>query len=175
MIESVRLRLSRPFGDTERQRAFVFSAVVVVALAGALAAISEQPSGEEASLPPAADPGAELIGAARPPAPAYAPPGAARVARLFLSGYLNHLYGRAAADEIQGASPALLARLSSRRIRVSAGMRGRRPRITGLETHPLNDACLITAEIADGEARFPVELILTERPAGWVVAQAVED
>ena len=100
-------------------------------------------------------------------AAAHAPdPAAAGAARAFLAGYLAFIYGQAPVEEIQDASPHLIALL--RRARPQATTASARPRVVTLGAREASGSVLhVTALISDGITRYPMGIVMVHEPRGW--------
>ncbi|HXE45402.1 MAG TPA: hypothetical protein VN635_09390 [Conexibacter sp.] len=182
MRERLSQLLARPISDRERGRAFAAAAVVLLLAAVALMLVAP-PRDERAAAPssPASTSSAPLT---MPPPPTAAapirPPSVVIAAsRRFLQDYLPYLYGHARGRTFRAASSALGRSLASRPPRVSPAMRRRHPHVVTLSGHQLasRSRWVLTATIADGGgARYPVELVVEQRPTGRaVVVQLGED
>jgi hypothetical protein len=160
-------RLGRPLAERERTRLFAATAVALALAAFALTFLapphSERPSGGRprisatTAVPPTATP--------EPPAVVM------RTGRLFLADYLSYMSGRARGRTFRAASASLRNRLSSHPPRVSPAMRRRRAHVVNLTGHRLasRSRWVLTATIADGGVRYPVELVVATRPRSTVV------
>jgi hypothetical protein len=174
--------LARPISDRERGRAFAVVAVVLLLAAVALTLVAP-PRDERAAAPssPASTSAASTTTPTLPSAaPAIRPPAVVLDAgRRFLQDYLPYLYGHARGRTFSAASSALGRSLASRPPRVPPAMRRRHPHVVSLSGHQLasRSRWVLTATIADGgAARYPVELVVEQRPTGGaVVVQLGED
>ena len=95
----------------------------------------------------------------------------------FLRGYVAFLYGRANADELQGASADLRRALRRSRIRVPPARARRAPglvRVDAVLQAP--DVVQLTATIDDGDLTpYPVTAFVERRDARWLVTHLADD
>ena len=154
----------RPVAERERRTAItavaaLLSASTILLAVTQSAARSHHPVSRSSSMAARASRGSIPAGDAAAPLA----PGAARVARGFLAGYLAYLYGRNSANSITGATPALARSLRAHPPLVPPAMRARRPRILSLHTTPAPDGLVgVSALINDGElASYSLGLLLT--------------
>jgi hypothetical protein len=96
------------------------------------------------------------------------PPGPEPVVRRFLAGYLAYSYGRASV--LPESTAALRARLLADPPRVPVVVRRRRPRVIAVTVAAAGEANdRVLALIADGVARYPIELDLAYAAGRWRV------
>jgi hypothetical protein len=96
---------------------------------------------------------------------------AREVGRRFLHGYVAFLYGRATADELEGAGSDLRRALRRARVRVPPARAERRPAVVGLRaTARAPGVVLVSASVADGDlAAYPITASLQRRAGRWLV------
>ncbi len=144
----------RPIAESERAAAMATVTVLLLA-AAILLALSRPSNGPRPT--PQRHPGPSVVQRTLPvvaqateSSTAQLTPQVARVADLFLAGYLGYIYGHAPASAIGGATPALLESLRSSPPRVSPGMRVRRPRVVALHTSASSGLLRVSAVVNDG-------------------------
>lgn len=171
MIGRLRSQLARPLTEDGRRRGFAVAAAVLVLAAVALSLSASPPAGYEPA-PPASRPS----GPSRAEIEADAAAPRLAVARLFLRGYLRHLYGRGRAEEARGATRRLRRELAATPLRVSPAMRERWPRIAKLSWERIAGGWLVSTTIDDGGiAAYPIMLKVEDRQGGPLVTRLVED
>jgi hypothetical protein len=97
-----------------------------------------------------------------------------RTTERFLHGYLPYLYGQAPLRAVTAAAPALRRRLARQQRRVPPAARHRRPRVRHVRLGAfVRDARAwqVTANVADGEVVFPIELLIANRDGRLAVVQ----
>ena len=170
-MRRVRGFLERPIADDDRRRAFAVAAAVLLIAAVGLSVTADpadratEPSGRQ----PSARPDLRTEPAGEPPV------GILDVARRFLAGYLDHVYGRGRAGEIRGATERLRDELAGQTVRRSPAMRRQRPRVERIDTQRLPGGWRVEAEIATATVSFPVAFVVASRPGGPLVTRLVED
>jgi hypothetical protein len=187
VIDRLRMWLNRPLTDGDRKRLFVLAVAAILAAAGALALLDDQPTSPSQRSPatparPSPEPGTPLTVTpttvpseeGQPSAAVRAPradvEGVKRAARRFLAGYLPYTYGRQSARRIRAATSRLRRRLAARPPRVPARVGHRRPRVLLVQAEGAGRArAAITALISDGARRYSVELELARGRSGWQV------
>lgn len=94
-------------------------------------------------------------------------------ARGFLHVYLPYSYGRAGADRIRGAAPALVRALREAPPRVPAAVARARPRLVSvLAEAAMGDRdVVIVAAVDDGPRRYDVRLTVHHGGDRWVVTE----
>ncbi|MDP9135865.1 MAG: hypothetical protein M3N56_13695, partial [Actinomycetota bacterium] len=97
------------------------------------------------------------------------------VARRFLAGYLDHVYGRGRAGDIRGATDRLRDELARQTVRRPPAMRRQRPRVERIDAQRLPGGWRVEAEIATATVSFPVAFVVASRPGGPLVTRLVED
>lgn len=165
--------LERPLRERERNRLFAVTSLALVLAAAALQLVV--PAHQEGSTSTSL---VEISASAAPSGQplqsrsSTAPPAAVlRASRQFLSDYLAFLYGHARTRMLRAASASLAHRLASHPPHVSPAMRRRRPHVVKLAGHRLatRSRWALTATIADGAVRYPIELVLAARSPGGAV------
>lgn len=105
-------------------------------------------------------------------APHTPPPGAARAARTFLSGYIAYLVDEAEARQIRDAAPALIAVLAQGRPSVTPAARRVHQVIVALGAREARGRVLhLTALIRDGHFHYPIRFVISHDQRGWEVTQ----
>lgn len=165
--------LERPLAERDRARAFGAVALGLVLAAGALSLIAPPRSGPETGGRPAIAVSPDRLAPVVP----IAPPQVLRAGRLFLADYLRFLYGQATGRTFHAASGALARSLAARPARVAPAMRRRHARVVALAGRHLADGprWLLSATIADGAVRYPIELLIATGPRGASVVGLGED
>jgi hypothetical protein len=100
--------------------------------------------------------------------------GASVAARRFLAGYLPYSYGRAKADAIRSATPALSSTLARNAPRVPPALAAKaRPRLLGSPqvSGISGGRVILTVRIDDGQSRYVALLTVQRRGSQWVVSQ----
>ena len=147
--------LDRPLAERERARAFGAVALLLLLAAGALSLTAPPHAGRQTPRRPA------ITAPSAPLVPAAPPLAVLRAGRLFLADYLPFLYGHTTGHEFHAASGALAHSLAARPVRVAPAMRRRQPRVVHLIGHRLDgERWALTATIADGAVRYPIELLI---------------
>lgn len=170
-MRRVRDFLERPIADDDRRRAFAIAAAVLLIAAAGLSLTAEpadrptEPSGRQ----PSARPDLHTEPAGEPPA------GVLDIARSFLAGYLDHVYGSGDAGAIRGATDRLRDELADQPVRRPPAMRRQRPRVGRIDAQRLPDGWHVEAEIASANVSFPVAFVVARRSGGPLVTRLVED
>jgi hypothetical protein len=168
----VRDFLERPIADHDRPRAFAVAATVLLIAAVALSVTADS-ADRPASAPSDRQP---ITSATLRTEPGDEPPAAVLdVARRFLGGYLDHIYGRGRAGEIRGATDRLRDELADQPVRRSPAMRRQRPRVERIDAQRLPGGWRVEAEIATATISFPIAVVVAARPGGPLVTRLVED
>lgn len=166
--------LERPLAERDRARAFGAAALTLVLAAGALSLIAPPHPGRQTPKRPAI-----AVPPARPApvVPLAPPPQVLRAGRRFLADYLPFLYGHTTGREFHAASAALARSLTARPVRVASAMRRRHPRVVTLASRRLDGGprWLLSATIADGAVRYPIELLVTTGAHSATVVGLGED
>jgi hypothetical protein len=155
-------RFKRPLAAREQRAAFLIATAAIVVATLVLAAGSA-PRVSSARQDPA-------VRAPRKALTLSAP--ARTVARRFLDGYLDHLYGHAPARAVRDTVPALSRSLAGRRLIVPPAMRSLHPRVIALGSAPAPPGLIgVSATVNDGElASYQLELILARAHGRLLVA-----
>lgn len=171
-MRSVRDFLERPIADDDRRRAFAVAAAVLLTAAVGLSLTADpadRASGGTSAGQPIARPDLRTEPAGEPPAAVL------DVARRFLAGYLDHVYGRGRAGEIRGATEWLRDELAGQTVRRSPAMRRQPPRVERIDAQRLPGGWRVEAEIPTATVSFPVAFVVASRPGGPLVTRLVED
>jgi hypothetical protein len=160
--------LARPLEERERGRVFAAVAVGLLLAAAVLTFITPPREMQPAPTPTPTASVPAPAAMTTPSTPADVPAVILHAGRRFLSDYLSFLYGHTRGQAFHAASASLAHRLASRPPRVSPAMRRRRPRVAALSGHRLasRSRWVLTATIADGGVRYPIELVIATRPRG---------
>ena len=105
------------------------------------------------------------------------PVAARSVGERFLRSYVPFLYGRARADELNGASRELRRVLHRARVRVPPARAARTPRIVRLQSTEQSSATVVvTVIVDDGDlAAYPVTALVERRAGSWQVIRLADD
>jgi hypothetical protein len=95
----------------------------------------------------------------------------------FLRGYVAFLYGRADADELEGASADLRRSLRRSRVRVPPARARRTPSVVRVDAVLQAPGVVqVTATIDDGDlAPYPVTAFVESRHGRWLVTHLADD
>lgn len=160
------------------------TAIVILGLLALQVTMRDDAEPERPSAGPVNPPPSPIIAPSTEPEPRPAQGVAAieiaaarRVARRFLAGYLDFLYGRAPSDGITDVTPAVARELARNTVRIPPAQRDRTPRVVDLHAVAQAPAAVIvTASIDDGDiAVYPIVFTLDRRDGRWRVSRLAND
>jgi hypothetical protein len=149
------------------------AAVAALAVLAGVTALALSRSSRDRTIrpvPAVRAPAREVVLGSAAPAD-HGPADAREVGGRFLRGYVAFLYGRAAVDELDGASTNLRRALRRARVRVPPARAERRPAIAGVRAIArAPGVALVIASVTDGDlAAYAIAATLERRAGRWLV------
>ena len=162
--------------DSRRQMFWMVAGLIVVGLALLIVfrpgGGSDENSDEASSLPAPPPPAAptDLV--------TETPPAAEQAATKFADGYVRFSYGLAEPSEIQGATPALVAKLERQDPRVPPTVQAEAGNVHagGMEFSPISPTLVeATATIEGGDVSYQLAFELRKNGQRWLVSSVSAD